>query len=48
MIDRIIEEEDCTFQEGSLSMDEYLGEFCDNLIIFRNSKQLREAGDLTA
>jgi len=34
---RIMEEEDCTFQEGSLSMDEYLGEFCDNLIIFRNS-----------
>ena len=44
-IDRIIEEEDCTFQEGSLSMDEYLGEFCDNLIIFRNSKQLMEEGD---
>lgn len=36
-INRIMEEEDCTFQEGSLSMNEYLGEFCDNLIIFRNS-----------
>ncbi len=28
MIDRIIEEEDCSFPEGSLSMGEYLGEFC--------------------
>jgi archaeosine synthase len=37
MINRIIEEEDCVFQEGSLSMDEYLGEFCDRLIQFRNS-----------
>lgn len=36
-IDKIIEEEDCSFQEGSLSMDEYLGEFCDELIRFRNS-----------
>jgi archaeosine synthase len=36
-INKIIEEEDCTFQEGSLSMDEYLGEFCDELIKFRNS-----------
>jgi predicted RNA-binding protein len=37
MINKIIEEEDCVFQEGSLSMDEYLGEFCDELIRFRNS-----------
>jgi archaeosine synthase len=35
MINRIIEEEECTFQEGSLSMEEYLGEFCDELIRFR-------------
>lgn len=34
-IQRIIEEEDCTFQEGSLSMDDYLGEFCDELLRFR-------------
>jgi len=37
MINRIIEEEECTFQEGSLSMDEYLGEFCDELIRFRRA-----------
>jgi predicted RNA-binding protein len=37
MIDRVIEEGDCVFEEGSLSMDEYLGEFCDNLITFRNN-----------
>ena len=36
-IDRVIEEEECRFQEGSLSMDEYLGEFCDELIRFRNT-----------
>jgi len=35
-IDRVIAEEECRFQEGSLSMDEYLGEFCDSLIRFRN------------
>jgi len=35
-INRVIEEEECRFQEGSLSMDEYLGEFCDELIRFRN------------
>jgi predicted RNA-binding protein len=35
-INKIIEEEECTFQEGSLSMDEYLGEFCDELVAFRN------------
>jgi predicted RNA-binding protein len=34
-IQRIIEEEDCTFQEGSLSMDDYLGEFCDELLRLR-------------
>lgn len=38
-IQRVIEEEDCTFQEGSLSMDDYLGEFCDELQKFRNSKK---------
>jgi predicted RNA-binding protein len=37
LINRIVEEEDCRFQEGSLSMDEYLGEFCDELIRFRNA-----------
>ena len=37
MINRVIEEEECTFQEGSLSMEEYLGEFCDGLIRFRNN-----------
>jgi predicted RNA-binding protein len=36
-INRVIEEEECRFQEGSLSMDEYLGEFCDELIRFRNA-----------
>jgi archaeosine synthase len=37
LIDKIIEEGDCIFEEGSLSMEEYLGEFCDELIRFRNS-----------
>jgi hypothetical protein len=46
MIDKIIEEEDCAFQEGSLSMDEYLGEFCDTLIRFRNSLRDTGGGDL--
>lgn len=36
-IARVVEEEDCTFPEGSLSMDEYLGEFCDELVRFRNA-----------
>jgi len=36
-IDKVIEEGDCVFEEGSLSMDEYLGEFCDRLILFRNN-----------
>jgi archaeosine synthase alpha-subunit len=36
IIARVVEEGDCVFEEGSLSMDEYLGEFCDNLILFRN------------
>jgi predicted RNA-binding protein len=36
MINKVIEEGDCVFEEGSLSMDEYLGEFCDRLIMFRN------------
>jgi predicted RNA-binding protein len=35
-IDKVVEEGDCVFEEGSLSMDEYLGEFCDRLILFRN------------
>jgi archaeosine synthase len=35
-INKVIEEGDCVFEEGSLSMDEYLGEFCDRLIAFRN------------
>jgi archaeosine synthase alpha-subunit len=37
MIDKVVEEGDCVFEEGSLSMDEYLGEFCDRLITFRNN-----------
>jgi len=37
MINKIIEEEDCVFEEGSLSMEEYLGEFCDELIRFRTA-----------
>jgi predicted RNA-binding protein len=37
MINKVIEEGDCIFEEGSLSMEEYLGEFCDELIRFRNS-----------
>jgi archaeosine synthase len=37
MIDKVIEEGDCVFEEGSLSMEEYLGEFCDRLIAFRNN-----------
>jgi len=36
-INRVIEEEECRFQEGSLSMDDYLGEFCDELLRFRNT-----------
>jgi len=36
LIDKVVEEGDCVFEEGSLSMDEYLGEFCDSLIGFRN------------
>jgi len=36
LINKVIEEGDCIFEEGSLSMDEYLGEFCDSLIEFRN------------
>jgi archaeosine synthase alpha-subunit len=38
IINKVIEEGDCTFQEGSLSMEEYLGEFCDALIQFRNER----------
>lgn len=36
-INKVIEEGDCVFEEGSLSMDEYLGEFTDSLIAFRNA-----------
>ncbi len=39
MIDRVIEEGDCIFEEGSLSMSEYLGEFCDKLIRFRDERK---------
>jgi predicted RNA-binding protein len=42
IINRVIEEGDCSFQEGSLSMEEYLGEFCDSLIRFRNERLGRE------
>jgi len=38
IINKVIEEGDCAFQEGSLSMEEYLGEFCDALIRFRNER----------
>jgi len=38
IINKVIEEGDCSFQEGSLSMEEYLGEFCDALITFRNER----------
>ena len=38
IINKVIEEGDCSFQEGSLSMEEYLGEFCDALIMFRNER----------
>jgi archaeosine synthase len=44
MINKIIEEEDCVFKEGSLSMDDYLGEFCDRLIQFRNANLRSGAG----
>ena len=42
IINKVIEEGDCTFQEGSLSMEEYLGEFCDALITFRNERLSKE------
>jgi archaeosine synthase len=42
IINRVVEEGDCSFAEGSLSMDEYLGEFCDALIRFRNERLGRE------
>jgi predicted RNA-binding protein len=38
IINKVIEEGDCSFQEGSLSMEEYLAEFCDALIRFRNER----------
>lgn len=37
MINRVVEEGDCIFEEGSLSMDEYLGEFTNELIRFRDA-----------
>jgi predicted RNA-binding protein len=37
MINKVVEEGDCVFEEGSLSMDDYLGEFCNELIRFRNA-----------
>jgi archaeosine synthase len=37
MINKVVEEGDCVFEEGSLSMDEYLGEFTSELIRFRNA-----------
>lgn len=37
MINKVIEVGDCVFEEGSLSMDEYLGEFTNELILFRNA-----------
>ncbi|MDD1719886.1 MAG: DUF5591 domain-containing protein [Methanoregulaceae archaeon] len=44
LIDAVIEEGDCVFEEGSLSMNEYLGEFCDKLVSFRNSIPSRDIG----
>jgi archaeosine synthase alpha-subunit len=44
MIDKVIEEGDCVFEEGSLSMNEYLGEFCDHLIAFRNNLEKPKKG----
>jgi predicted RNA-binding protein len=41
LIDRIIEEEDCAFQEGSLSMDEYLKEFYQGLLSVREQINLK-------
>jgi predicted RNA-binding protein len=38
LINQVIEEEDCQFQEGSLSMESYRAEFCDGLIRFRNER----------
>lgn len=42
MINKVVEEGDCVFEEGSLSMDEYLGEFCTELIRFRNAHPAEE------
>ena len=42
VINLIVEQGDCAFQEGSLSMDEYLGEFCEELIRFRNDRYKKE------
>jgi len=43
LIDRVIGEEDCRFSEGSLSMDKYLGEFCEELV--RCRKERYDTGD---
>jgi len=45
MINKVVEEGDCVFEEGSLSMDEYLGEFCNELIQFRNAHYDTEQPD---
>ncbi|MFA4860520.1 DUF5591 domain-containing protein [Methanoregula sp.] len=42
LINQVIEEEDCQFQEGSLSMESYRAEFCDGLIRFRNTHYGKE------
>jgi len=36
VINVIVEQGDCALLEGSLSMDEYHGGFCEELIRFRN------------
>ena len=43
-IDRVIDDEDCRFQEGSLSMDGYLGELCEELVRFRNERRKELCG----
>ena len=42
IINKVVEEGDCVFEEGSLSMDEYLGEFTNELIRFRNAHYGKE------
>lgn len=45
LINVVIEEEDCQFQEGSLSMEKYRAEFCDGLIRFRNEHYGKGKGE---